>query len=210
MSRNSRPKPEVQQLDDRTVPAAFDPQLVPLPPLPLATVGGTVFADLNGSGGQESPEPALAGVAVTLRNADGSVRATTVTAADGAFNFAGVADGLLTVVASPTNGGPNSADVVRPVSVAMGASPAPLSLAVRATGTVSGAAFADNNGNNRRDVGEGGVGGATVVLDLYGSGKAPLTATTAADGSYKLTGVPDGQHRLTVTGPRAAPTGRPR
>lgn len=192
MGRNSRRKPQVQQLDDRSVPAAG-----------LATIGGLVFADLNASGVQEGNEPALAGVPVLLKSgADGSTEAATLTAADGSFSFASVADGLHLVTVSPTGTGPNSADVVRAVSVT-GDAKAQLSFPVKAAGSVSGSAYVDVNANGRKDTGEAGIPGVTVTLDLFGAGTNALSTTTAADGGYKFNGVPDGAHKITYTGSSA-------
>ncbi len=193
MSRNSRPKPQVQPLDDRTVPAVLAP-----------SISGLVFADLNASGVQEAGEPALVGVPVILKSGtDGTTEQATLTKADGTFSLPNVSEGLHLVTVSPTGSGPNSGDVVRAVSITGGQSVGPIAFGVRASGSVAGSAFVDVNGNGRRDAGDSGVGGVAVTLDLFASGTAPLTTTTAADGSYKFSGVPDGQHKLTFTGSAA-------
>ena len=50
-------------------------------------IGDFVFDDLNRNGLQDSNEPGIDGVTVTLYNADGSVAAETVTANGGAYSF---------------------------------------------------------------------------------------------------------------------------
>jgi hypothetical protein len=60
--------------------------------------------------------------------------------------------------------------------------PAPL-------GSISGYAYADDNGNKSRDASELGIPGVTITLS--GGGLSPIqTTTTAADGSYTFTGLP--------------------
>ncbi len=187
MLRNTRRKPEVHQLDDRTVPAA------------IASISGSVFADVNGNGTQEAAEPNLAGVPVILRaTSDNTSEAVTRTGADGTFTLQNVADGSHLVVVSPTGSGPNAADVVKNVLVAGGQSVGPLTLGVQATGSVSGTAYTDVNRNGVKDAGEPTRSGLVLDLALFGSSASVLTAVTTADGSYAFSGVPDGSHRLTV------------
>lgn len=71
-------------------------------------------------------------------------------------------------------------------------------------GTVSGVVYEDFNGNGTRDTGapatatDSGVGGVAVTA-YDGTGKAVATTTSAADGSYRLTGV-TGRLRIEFTG----------
>lgn len=61
----------------------------------LASIGDVVFEDLNGNGFQDPGEPGIAGVTVSLdTNADGTIDATTVTDADGRYEFDGLTPGL--------------------------------------------------------------------------------------------------------------------
>jgi LPXTG-site transpeptidase (sortase) family protein len=62
-----------------------------------STISGTVFNDLNGDSARGAGEPGLAGVAIDLLNSGGSVIATTLTAADGSYSFAGLSAGIFTV-----------------------------------------------------------------------------------------------------------------
>ena len=67
-------KPFLEVLEDRKVPAAL-------------TLGGSVYDDKNGNGIRETTEPGLAGVAMELRNNSGTLVASAVTTANGAYQF---------------------------------------------------------------------------------------------------------------------------
>ncbi|RMD81937.1 MAG: hypothetical protein D6823_01725, partial [Chloroflexi bacterium] len=58
-----------------------------------ASVGNFVWEDRNGNGVQDSGEPGIDGVTVTLYRADGTTVATTTTAADGSYSFTGLVPG---------------------------------------------------------------------------------------------------------------------
>ncbi len=63
------------------------------------------------------------------------------------------------------------------------------------TGTVSGVLYLDQGKDGVRDAGETGVAGKLVYADVNGDGQFTAgepTATTAADGSYTLSGVKAG------------------
>src|SRR5262249_44586266 len=79
-------------LEDRSLPSALS---------------GLVFDDANNNGTQDGTEVGLAGVTVTLTGkatANHNVTQTQTTAADGSYNFAGLADGTYSVVASDPTG----------------------------------------------------------------------------------------------------------
>jgi SdrD B-like domain len=60
------------------------------PPSPTASIGDLIWNDLNGDGFHTSDEPGIEGVTVTLSEENGSgyaVTATTITAADGHYEF---------------------------------------------------------------------------------------------------------------------------
>lgn len=70
------------------------------------------------------------------------------------------------------------------------------------TGTVSGVVFRDDSFDGVRDAGEPGLGGLFVWADENGDGvwqSTEASATTAADGSYTLTGVTAGVQVTVMT-----------
>lgn len=73
-------------------------------PTPTYTLSGLVFFDVNYNGSFNADEIGLAGVTVTLVDANGEVVATTVTAADGTYSFANLPAGECTVVVAGVNG----------------------------------------------------------------------------------------------------------
>ena len=62
-----------------------------------ASIGDRVWLDTNGDGVQDAGETGIAGVTVELRDASGTVIATTTTGADGEYLFDGLAAGTYTV-----------------------------------------------------------------------------------------------------------------
>jgi hypothetical protein len=56
-------------------------------PVPKAHLGDFVFEDKNGNGIQDAGEPGIAGVTVTLCDANGNALGTTTTGANGIYGF---------------------------------------------------------------------------------------------------------------------------
>jgi protocatechuate 3,4-dioxygenase beta subunit len=67
-------RPGLEILEDRKVPAAL-------------SLGGSVYDDKNGNGIRETTEPGLAGISMELRNNSGTLVASAVTTANGAYQF---------------------------------------------------------------------------------------------------------------------------
>ncbi len=83
-------------------------------------------------------------------------------------------------------------DVVAGLEQSPYAAPAPV------TNEIHGTVWSDADGDGQQDVGESGVAGQVVFIDVNGNGTfdsgSESSATTAADGTYQLTGVADGTH----------------
>jgi hypothetical protein len=177
-----------------------------------ATLSGFVYVDVNANGIKDAGDGALAGVALTLQDSAGATVATTQTAADGSYAFAGLAAGTYAVVeaATPAYGeGTNNVGTVSGTnSGSTGPQPDELSgihLSAASTGvnynfgevgaTLSGFVYVDVNANGIKDAGDGALAGVTLTLK-DGSGTTLATTTTAGDGSYTFAGLAAGTYAV--------------
>ncbi len=185
-----------------------------------AALGDFVWVDTNQNGLQDSGEPGLAGVTVTLKNAAGTVIGTTTTSATGAYSFTNLPIGSYTVTfttpagyaASPSNVGANDAIDSDPVAGVVS-----VTLANQETNNTIDAGFypilmslgdrvfADANNNGVRDAAEVGIAGLTVNLyldannDNIADGAAIATTTTNATGNYLFSNLNPGNYIVGVT-----------
>jgi PKD repeat protein len=109
--------------------------------------------------------------------------------ASGLVTFSGSVDQFL-----PDGTGDTFGD---PVSISSSVTPA--------TGDYSGVVFTDGNGSGQPDAGEG-LAGAQVTLTgpsngINGSPAQTFTATSDAQGDFRLTGLPAGRYTVNATGP---------
>jgi protocatechuate 3,4-dioxygenase beta subunit len=159
---------------------------------PGGLVSGAVFNDLNGNGVRDDGEAGIGGVTIQLIS--GAIYSTTTTIGDGSYQFSNVPPDTYVVIETDPAGyislSPNSVDI----SVPSGAG-ASANFADQQTGTVSGEAWIDANGNGQRDLGESGLGGVTVQI----SGPTTRTISTAGDGSYLFTDVVSGTYFVQVS-----------
>ncbi|MBI5076232.1 MAG: DUF11 domain-containing protein [Nitrospirae bacterium] len=189
---------------------------------PLRSIGDTVFNDLNGNGVQDSGEPGIAGVIVSLysNNAplgtfDGSdtLISTVTTDASGQYLFSGLADGEYIVSVSVTAGYsfiPNG--VVNPdmdgnaangiqnrAAIAGGVNDLGKDFGFQATTprTVSGTVWEDLDADGVIDGGESGLAG--VTLDILSGSTVVGTVTTNASGVYTLPGLASGIYTVRIT-----------
>jgi len=171
------------------------------------TVSGAVFNDLDGDGTRDPGEPGIGGVAIELIDAGGRVVATTVTAGNGDYSFAGVAPGNYAVRETDPDGfastTPNTVPVTIPaggsISVQFGDRRSP-----QGAGAIVSVVFNDLNGNGTQDAGEPGLPGVTVFLDSNGNGAldpGETSTVTDADGNYRFTGLPPDTYTVTFVPP---------
>ncbi|QJW93218.1 SdrD B-like domain-containing protein [Frigoriglobus tundricola] len=174
-----------------------------------STVSGTVTLDKNGNGIADVGETGLAGVTVSLLDSNGNPMTgsggapiTTTTDSTGAYAFSNLAPGSYGVqfsapasyVMSDSGQSSWSGSVNTP-----GPNSTLNALAFQPI-TVSGTAFLDSNGDKVRDNGETALAGVHVsVIDQNGNTIA--TATTAADGSYAISGLAPGEDEIEFTAP---------
>jgi protocatechuate 3,4-dioxygenase beta subunit len=194
-----------------------------------ATVSGRVWLDANANGIEDPGEQGLPGVTVELQNsATLAAVATTVTGADGSYNFTGIAPGTYTVViltgvaGTLQNQGANNTinshfdpttHSVTGLTLAAGQTVTHLDGGLLPEGTGSGSGpgtgsigdfvWYDTNGNGIQDPGEQGAGG--VLVELFDSSNDLVAVTTsAANGFYDFTGLAAGSYHLLFIPPNGS------
>lgn len=182
------------------------------------SIGDYVWYDTDQDGIQDSGEPPLAGVTVTLYNASGAVVGTTVTDNQGHYNFADLPAGNYSVgftppaamVASPQTTGTSTGSDISTTTFKTGT----ISLAAGQQRTDIDAGFYpqpstkaslgnmvwnDLNNNGVQDAGEPGVDGVTVTL--YNSGGTAIATTkTDAFGNYVFNNLTAGTYSVGFSG----------
>ena len=185
-----------------------------------SNLGDFVFNDLNKNGIQNSNEPGIKNVKVTLTYPDGTSTSTT-TDADGKYLFINLGPGVHKVTfttptgfdASPANEGTNDAIDSDPVNgtvsvtvaadvdnltIDAGFNKTPVKL------TLGNQVWNDKDGDGRRDGNEEGIIGITVSLytdtnaDNQPDGPAIKTTETDSKGKYSFTELPEGRYIVSI------------
>jgi len=182
---------------------------------PLYNIGDWIWMDINGDGVQDSAEPGIAGVTVSLQDSNGNILATTTTDADGKYLFTDLPDGeTFTVLVTDTD---NVLDGLRPTFDNDSTTNGPdekseltlagaddldqdFGYAPPAIGSGAGAigdtVFLDRDANGAPDTGEG-LEGVTVRL-LDADGTVVAVAVTDEQGRYLFAGLDDGDYTVVV------------
>ncbi|WP_432377511.1 SdrD B-like domain-containing protein [Duganella sp. P38] len=184
-----------------------------------ASLGDRVWIDSNRNGVQDAGEAGLAGVKVTLLDANGNiVGAPLVTDASGNYLFTNLPQGSYSVVFDKTtlpagyvfttaNAGTDSgvdsdadANGVANVVLHAGDNNLTIDAGVAAKpATIGDRVWEDSNHNGVQDAGEAGIAGVTVNL-LDASGNQVGTTTTDASGNYHFS-VDPGTYSVAVVAP---------
>ena len=197
--------------DDYTIDAGL---VEPPPPPLLLLLGDFVWEDLNGDGQQDTGEPGIPGVTVSLTWPNGTTVVTT-TNADGFYHFTQLQPNTIYTVTfgmptgyTPTtaNSGADATDsdpVQGQVIVPLGNSDDLTSDAgfIRPV-TVGDRVWYDNNHDGRQDSAASEPGVTGVLATLYNAATnqpvlfngAPLTDQTDANGEYLFTNLPPGAY----------------
>ncbi|MBU0945564.1 MAG: hypothetical protein KKE53_14035, partial [Proteobacteria bacterium] len=181
------------------------------------TIGDTVWYDMNANGIQDSNEPGLGNVNVTLvgdLDGDGQVddTRTVVTDGNGNYLFDHLPAGEYTLTVDPATlpqGMVQTYDLdglatgdTAVVSIGENEANFGVDFGYTGTGTIGDTIWYDANGDGGENPGETGLGGISVTLigDLDNDGQADdiLSVTTAADGSYSFTNLPAGVYTIVV------------
>ncbi|WP_172802261.1 SdrD B-like domain-containing protein [Agrococcus jejuensis] len=187
---------------------------------PLGSIGDRVWLDLDADGVQDDGEPGVAGVTVTLLDANGAALDTTTTDDDGAYAFTGLAMGTYAIevsglaadvrITTPAQG---DAALDSDVDQATGRTGAialtpeakdrtDVDAGIVQLGSIGDTVWRDLDDDGIQDDGEPGVAGVTVTL-LDANGQTVATTTTAADGTYLFDGLELGDYTVVVTSPAA-------
>lgn len=182
-------------------------------------VCGAVWEDEDGDGLRGGEEPALAGVEVTLLDADGGEAGRASTDEDGAYAFENLTPGTYSlrfalpsdcVFTEPSEGGSvvplsegNTAETA-PFALAMGETRDDRHAGVLRAARVGDLVWLDENGNGLMDTSEPGIADVEVALwRLDEAGGSVFVAATHTDenGRYRFFSVRPGRYRVCFTPP---------
>lgn len=176
--------------------------------LPSATVSGFFFHDANDNGLWDAGELGMQGAQVRLLSEDGEIDLVQHPAADGSYFFDGVMPGKYTLsyllpehteMARVEQGGntvkhQGAQTVTETFRIEMGEK-AQMPLAGAVTlGSFEGFVFQDGNADDVMDEGEAPLAGAKITL-------GSVSAESAADGSFSITGLRPSDYNLTIALP---------
>ncbi|MEG4348662.1 SdrD B-like domain-containing protein [Microcoleus sp. LAD1_D3] len=196
----------------------FSAQPVPVV-VPLSTITGIKFNDIDGNGTQAAGELGVAGVTVFLdTNGDNILSAgetSATTGADGSFTFGNLPAGTYNVREFVPAGSRQTTQNPPPVILTAGqTTPATVNFGNQAIpavlGSITGIKFNDADGNGTQAAGELGVPGVTIFLDTNNDGilDATETSTTSdANGSFAFPNLASGTYNVReVVPPFSQPT----
>ncbi|MDK8646028.1 SdrD B-like domain-containing protein [Staphylococcus condimenti] len=205
----------INNADNPTIDSGFyKPVKVPA----TYTLGDYVWEDTNKDGIQNSNEPGIAGVTVTLTKPDGTTE-TTTTDADGYYKFTGLENGDYTVTFTtpegyePTvsNNGDDALDsdgttVTATINNADNPTidsgfykPVTEPPKEPATYTLGDKVWEDTNKDGIQNSNESGIEGVKVTLTKPDG--TTETTTTDAEGHYEFTGLENGDYTVTFETP---------
>ena len=171
-------------------------------------IKGTIYRDGNRSGALDTDEKLYEGVTVQLRDADGTVVATTTTDADGAYSFDKLPAGTYTVTVvqdGPITGLDQTEDPDSTKDSASGVislsndhrTRTDVNFGYIANNSINGSIYRDGDRDGRKGDTEGRYSGVTVQL-LDENGTVIATTTTDKDGTYSFEHLSDGTYSIKV------------
>ena len=181
-----------------------------------ASVGDTIWLDVDGDGTQGPNEPGIPGVTVTVTSPglDGvpgtadDIVVVTETDADGVYLVEGLPPGVTVVAYDPTDLGaglvPDSdldgGDVTEAtVTLSNGDDVRDVDFGVVGDASITGTVFIDLDTDGVPDAGEAGIPNVTVEVTWDGpDGPVVLTVTTDSNGDWSIDDIPAGDYTVTV------------
>ncbi|PCF44563.1 hypothetical protein B5B98_12170 [Staphylococcus delphini] len=212
----------IDNKDDMTIDSGFHKPEEVEPPKVEATfnLGDKVWEDLNKDGIQNSNEPGIANVKVTLTKEDGST-VTATTDKDGNYKFTDLPNGKYTVTFETPDGyEPTQANAGNNDKVDSDGQSVVVVIdnkddmtidsgfhkpeeveppKVEATFNLGDKVWEDLNKDGIQNSNEPGIGGVTVTLTKEDG--STVTATTDENGNYKFTELPNGKYTVTFETP---------
>ena len=181
-----------------------------------ASIGDTVWFDLDGNGALDAGEPGIGGVTVELRDGGGTVVATDVTDGSGAYGFGNLVPDTYTVTVDTStlpagftetydlDGGDDS---TASAPLADGQNRTDVDFGYTGTGALGDTVWFDTDGNGTQGAGEPGIPAVTVDVVWYGpngtagdSDDVAFTTVTDGSGTWSVDGLPAGPYSVTVVG----------
>ena len=201
----STPVPPTATPTSTPVPPTATPTATPTStPVPLGSIGDTVWFDDNANGVQDGNESGIPRVTVVLLDDAGRTVATTTTNADGEYLFANLTAGDYQVMvdASTIPGSPSQTydlngglDNMSAESLAPGENNLEHDFGYFRPGTIGDFVWLDAN-NDGTQSGEEGIEG--VVVELTDAAGNTQTTITDASGLYLFENLPAGDYTVTV------------
>lgn len=204
-----------------TAGAAFTFKQTPLP----ISIAGSVFEDANANNYRDAGDNGIAGVTLSLEEFDGAsyvpTDKTTVTDANGAYQFTGILPGKYRIVETQpaglfsvgakagtvdgvTRGSVASPDVIANIDLVGGNDGIGYDFAETNPVTLSGHVYHDANNNGLRDAGEAGIAGVSIqVQQLPASGPqpGPIVVITDQNGFWQTGSLYPGEYRVSEVQP---------
>ncbi len=173
----------------------------------VGTIGDTIYHDMNGNGSQDTGEPGLQDVMVTVTDSTGMTH-TATTDSDGMYTITDLPLGTTTVAVDPmslpedkgnaTNtGDPDGGnDNMSTIELTETEPSSDMQDFGYASGSIGDTIYHDMNGNGMQDDGEPGLGG--VMVTIMDSDGMTWTMETDSAGMYMFTNVPLGAYSVMV------------
>lgn len=181
--------------------------------IPPASIAGTVFVDSNMDCVFDPGELPIAGVVMTLLDANGIIVGTTTTDSAGNYRFEGLRPGQYSVRqtqpagflqggqrAGSAGGDDSMQDIIRAIPIGAGANLVEYNFCEINPGSISGTVFVDDDEDCVFDPGELPIAGVTITL-LDESGAVVATTLTDANGNYTFNGLAPGRYTVRQTQP---------
>jgi phosphatidate phosphatase APP1 len=170
---------------------------------PTGTVVGQIFEDHNENGILDNNEVGIAGITVTLVDANGETH-TTVTNCEGKYTFSNIIEGPATVMIDPASLpdnaeltiGDNPSDINVIANEENDAGIDGYVVSMQTFGSVTGFIFEDRDSNGEFDSYDLPISGITVSIKT--STNEEFNVTTGTDGYYTVDNIPSGNATVTV------------